>query len=145
MRECTSLRAGPTLSNRARACRLGAAVSYTLFLLLHIVGIVLLFMALGGLALHGIAGGTRETNPARGLLGATHGVGLLLIVIAGFGMLGVKYGGAMPGWVHPKLLAWIGLAAAPALLARKPGASKAVWFVAPLLGLLAAYFGLNHS
>jgi hypothetical protein len=119
-------------------------VSYELFQTLHIVGIVLLFMAIGALAFHGIAGGTRETNPARGLVAATHGVGILLIVIAGFGMLGVKYGGTMHGWVHPKLLAWICLAAAPALLSRKPGAGRIVWFVAPLLALLAAYFGLNH-
>ncbi|MBZ5709012.1 hypothetical protein [Nannocystis pusilla] len=120
-------------------------MSYELFLILHIVGIVLLFMGLGGLAFHGIAGGTRETNPARGLVAGTHGIGTLLIVIAGFGMLGVKYGGAMPGWVHPKLLVWICLAAAPALVARKPGAGRVLWFVAPLLALVAAYFGLNHK
>lgn len=119
-------------------------MSYELFVTLHIVGVVLLFMALGALAFHGIAGGTRETNPARGLVAGTHGVGTLLIVVAGFGMLGVKYGGAMPGWVHPKLLAWILLAAAPAIVGRKPSAGRIVWIVAPLLGLLAAYFGLHH-
>jgi hypothetical protein len=119
-------------------------VSYELFVTLHIVGVVLLFLAIGALAFHGIAGGTRETNPARGLVAATHGVGTLLIVVAGFGMLGVKYGGAMPGWVHPKLLAWILLAAAPAVVGRKPSLGRVVWFVAPLLALMAAYFGLHH-
>lgn len=119
-------------------------MSYELYQTLHIVGIVLLFMSIGALAFHGIAGGTRETNPARGLVAATHGVGTLLIVVAGFGMLARKYGGAMPGWVHPKLIAWILLAAAPALLGRKPGVGRVVWFVAPLLALMAAYFGLNH-
>lgn len=124
--------------------RLGPAVSYELFQTLHILGIALLFMALGALAFHGIAGGTRETNPVRGLVAATHGVGLLLLVIAGFGMLHFKYGGAMPGWVHPKLLAWILLAAAPVLVSRKPGTGRLLWFVAPLLALLAAHFGLHH-
>lgn len=120
------------------------AVSYELYLVLHIVGIVLLFMAIGALAFHGIAGGTRETNPARGLVAATHGIGTLLVVVAGFGMLQVKYGGALPGWIHPKLLAWILLAAAPAVLGRKPGAGRLVWILAPALALLAAYFALHH-
>lgn len=120
-------------------------MSYELFLVLHIFGIILLFLGLGGLALHGIAGGTRETNPARGLVAATHGVGTLLIVVAGFGLLHVRHGGGMPGWVHPKLLAWACLAAAPALVSRKPGAGRVLWIAAPLLGLLAAYFGLFHA
>lgn len=119
-------------------------MNYAVFLVLHIVGIVLLFMSLGGLAFHGVAGGTRETNPARGLVAATHGIGALLIIIAGFGMLGVKYGGAMPGWVHPKLLIWVLLAAAPVVLGRKPGAAKALWFVFPVLAAVAAYFGIVH-
>jgi hypothetical protein len=120
-------------------------VSYELFVLLHIVGIVLLFLAIGGLCLHGIGGGTRDTNPARGLLAATHGFGTLIIIVTGFGMLGVKYGGAMPGWVHPKLLVWLCLAAVPSLIGRKPSSARIIWGIAPVLAVVAAYFGLNHS
>jgi hypothetical protein len=120
-------------------------VSYELYQVLHVVGIILLFMSLGALLLHGLSGGTRDTNPARGLVAATHGIGTLLIVVAGFGMLARKYGGAMPGWVHPKLLVWICLAAAPAVLGRKPQAARAAWFVIPVLAIVAAYFGLRHT
>lgn len=120
------------------------AVSYELFQILHIFGIVLLFMSIGALAFHGLAGGTRETNPARGLVAATHGIGVLLLIVAGFGMLHTKYGGALPGWVHPKLLIWLVLAAAPSILGRSPGAARAFWLLAPLLALGAAYFGLAH-
>lgn len=120
------------------------AVSYELFQILHIFGIVLLFMSIGALAFHGLAGGTRETNPARGLVAATHGLGVLLLIVAGFGMLHTKYGGALPGWVHPKLLVWLVLAAAPSILGRSPGAARVFWLLAPLLALGAAYFGLAH-
>lgn len=120
-------------------------MSYELYQVLHVVGIILLFMSLGALVQHGLAGGTRDTNPSRGLIAATHGVGTLLIVVAGFGMLARKYGGAMPGWVHPKLLVWIVLAAAPAVLGRKPQLAKSAWFVIPVLAVVAAYFGLRHG
>lgn len=120
-------------------------MSYALYQVLHILGIALLFLSLGALCFHGLTGGTRDTNPARGLIMGTHGLGVLLLIVAGFGMLHTKYGGAFPGWVHPKLLAWLVLAAAPSILGRSPGAARVFWFVAPLLALLAAYFGLNHS
>lgn len=121
--------------------------SYQLYNLLHILGIVLVFMSLGGYALHGINGGTKETNGARGLLAATHGVGVLLILVAGFGMLAriQPMSAGLPGWLHPKLLVWVLIGAAPALLNRKPQWSKALWFVIPLLAAASAFFGINHS
>lgn len=118
---------------------------YPVFQVLHVFGFILLFLSLGALCFHGISGGTRETNPARGLVAATHGLGTLLVIVAGFGMLHTKFGGAMPGWVHPKLLVWVVLAAAPAILGRNPRAGRVLWFLVPLLALLAAYFGLRHS
>jgi hypothetical protein len=120
--------------------------SYQLYNLLHILGIVLVFMALGGLAFHGANGGTKDTNKVRGLVMATHGVGLVLILIAGFGMLARTrpMGAGFPGWLHPKLLIWVLIAAAPVILNRKPQWSKALWFVLPLLAATSAYFAINH-
>lgn len=120
--------------------------SYQLYNLLHILGIVLVFMAIGGLAFHGANGGTKETNKVRGLVMATHGVGLLLILVAGFGMLARTrpMGAGFPGWLHPKLLIWVLIGAAPAILNRKPEWSKALWFVFPLLAATSAYFAINH-
>lgn len=115
-----------------------------LYVVLHVLGIILTFMALGAAALHAGNGGTRETNPQRGLLGAVHGVGMLLILVAGFGMLAKKFGGGLPGWVHPKLLIWLLLGAAPVLIARKPGSARLMWILLPLLGAAAAYLGVNH-
>ncbi len=120
--------------------------SYQLYNLLHILGIVLVFMAIGGLAFHGANGGTKETNKARGLLAATHGVGMLMLIVAGFGMLArtQAMSAGLPGWLHPKLLIWVLVGAAPAILNRKPEWGKIMWFVYPLLAALSAYFAINH-
>lgn len=120
-------------------------MSYAFYNLLHILGIVLVFMALGGYAFHGANGGTKEDNKARGLLAGTHGVGMLLILVAGFGMLAkIDAMASIPAWVYPKLLIWVVLGAAPALLNRKPEQGKVLWFVLFLLGGTAAYLGINH-
>lgn len=122
-------------------------MSYEFYKVLHVVGIILVFMSLGAALLHATGGGTREQNPARKLIAALNGTGLLLIVVAGFGMLAKiqSMSAGLPGWLHPKLLIWLLIAASPALLARKPGAAKAMWFVLPLLGAAAAYLGINHK
>ena len=119
-------------------------MSYEFYKILHIVGIILVFMALGAALLHRGNGGTREHNPSRKLVSAQHGLGLVLILVAGFGMLAKKFGGGLPGWVHPKLLIWLLLGAATTLLARKPGSATAMWFILALLAGVAAYLGYNH-
>jgi hypothetical protein len=121
-------------------------MSYQFYTLLHIVGIVLVFMAVGALAFHGANGGSRETNQIRGLVMATHGVGVLLILVAGFGMLAKvqSMSAGLPGWLHPKLLVWVLLGAAPVILTRKPEWGKLMWVALPLLAAVAAYFGTHH-
>lgn len=120
--------------------------SYQLYNLLHILGIVLVFMAIGALAFHGANGGTKESNKVRGLVMSTHGVGVLLILIAGFGMLARtrSMSAGLPGWLHPKILIWVLIGAAPMILSRRPQWGKALWFVFPLLAATSAYFAINH-
>ena len=120
-------------------------MSYEFYKALHILGIALLFLAFGGLAGHALNGGTREDNRARGLMLASHGLGLLLLLVAGFGMLAKIGGGMFPSWVHPKLLIWLLFAAATMPLQRKSAMAKPLWFVLPLLALVAAYIALSHS
>ena len=47
--------------------------TYQLYNLLHILGIVLVFMGLGALAFHGANGGDKASNKVRGLVMGTHG------------------------------------------------------------------------
>jgi hypothetical protein len=120
-------------------------MSYEFYKALHILGIALLFLAFGGLAGHALNGGTKDTNKARGLMLASHGLGLVLILVAGFGMLAKTGGGMLPGWVHPKLLIWLLLGAATLPLQRKTAMAKPMWFVLPLLAVTAAYLAISHS
>jgi hypothetical protein len=121
-------------------------MSYEIYKLLHVLGIVLVFMALGAQAFHGANGGDKASNKVRGLVMGTHGVGVLLLIVAGFGMLAKlqSMSAGIPGWIHPKLLIWVLLAAAPAILNRKPELGKIAWVALPVLALGAAYFGINH-
>jgi hypothetical protein len=119
-------------------------LDYAAWRLLHFAGIFLTFLSLGGTLLHALNGGTRENNASRRWMAIGHGVGLLLVLLGGFGMLGVNKMG-FPGWVHPKLLVWVLIAAALPIAQRKPGSAKLLWFLVPVLGLLAAWFGGNHT
>jgi len=122
-------------------------VPYEFYNVLHIGGIILVFMALGAALLHAGNGGTREHNPSRKLVAGLHGLGLLMIIVAGFGMLATRQlmVNGLPSFIHPKLLVWLLLGAAPAIIMRRPGTVPAMWVIIPLLGGVAAYFGINHK
>ena len=78
--------------------------SYEFYELLKILGIVLVFTALGGVAIHAANGGTKQSSRTRLLTIAVHGVGSLLILTGGFGMLArrgffANGGAAFPTWL----------------------------------------------
>ena len=116
-------------------------MSPDVYKLVHVAGILMVFLSLGGVALHGINGGTRESNQARRLTAATYGIGLLLILLGGFGWLGATgmMGAGMPGWTWAKLGIWMAIGALLALPTVKPELSRLVWFAAPILGVLGAW------
>ena len=115
---------------------------YETYKLLHFLGIVLLFTALGGVSLFAIHGGTRESNRARALVAVTHGVGLLVLFFGGLGLLAKLGLGhnplAWPGWVWLKLVVWLALGGLIALPYGRPGLARRLWWALPTLGLIAA-------
>ncbi len=117
-------------------------MSFEFYKVVHIVGVILLFYALGGMTLQALRGKIdaqpEEKPPGRALMAAFHGIALVLLLVAGFGAL-VKLGttDGVPGWVWGKLVVWLLLAASPVLIKRKPNFAKALWFVLPLLGVVA--------
>ena len=118
---------------------------YQLYKVVHILGIALVVTALGAMALHALNGGLRRDNRARALVGAMHGVGLLLVLVGGFGMLarlGFRHGGMFPGWLLVKLAVWVLLGAAVALPYRRPTLARPMLLVVPLLAALAAYMAV---
>ncbi len=113
--------------------------------ILHIVGIAMLFLAIGGVATHAANGGTKAGSQTRGLMSSVHGVGALLILVGGFGMLariGFKHGANFPGWLWVKLIVWLVLSAIVLLPYRKPALARPFIVVLPLLAGLAVYMAL---
>ncbi len=118
-------------------------MSYEVYKILHVVGLSLVTLALGGVTAHVINGGTKATNTWRKGSMMTHGIGLLLLLVAGFGMLaklGIK---SFPLWVVGKIVVWLVLGAAVAVVYRKPQMTKVVWIAIPLLVALATVLAVT--
>lgn len=84
-------------------------ISYELYKVIHLVGVLVLFSVLGGAMVHAINGGTASTNAARRAMTVLHGTGLLVILVAGFGLVARLdlLSGGVPGWVIGKLVIWL--------------------------------------
>ena len=93
-----------------------------------------IFLALGS-GLGAESGKTKRMAPV-------HGVGLLLMLVAGFGMLaklGVMRGGAgMPTWVIVKLVCWLILGGMLVVVKRKKLPAAAILVILFVLGGTAA-------
>lgn len=119
-------------------------MSYQLYNLLHLAGVIFVFAALGATFLHVINGGTKENNTWRKPLAAIHGIALFLIFLGGFGMmarLGIPHA-APPLWIWGKFVIWLLLGAAIALPYRFTGWAKPFMLFVPLLGVLAVWLGV---
>ncbi|REJ86259.1 MAG: hypothetical protein DWQ36_09905 [Acidobacteria bacterium] len=118
-------------------------MSLSLYKVLHILGMMLAMAGLGGAALHAANGGTKANNPNRGLLGALQGVGLLIVLISGFGML-ARLGimGQIPLWTWAKIAIWVLFGAAIVLPNRAPQYAKPLLWLLPLLAAASAYLAL---
>jgi hypothetical protein len=114
---------------------------------LHLYGLFLVMATLGGMAVHGMNGGTKQTARTRALTGGLFGVGMLLVMAGGFGQaarLGLTSTALFPTWLWLKLGIWVVVGALFALPYRSPSLAKPVYYVLPLLGALGAYFAIYH-
>lgn len=115
-------------------------ISYSIYKVMHLTGILMVFLSLGGLVMHAINKGTND-HLWRKPVAITHGLGLLLSLVGGFGLLarlGVMHG-TLPGWVLTKLGIWLIFALLIGVLIRRPAFAKTTWVLTILLGGLAAY------
>jgi len=77
---------------------------HEVYLFLHVAGIVLLSLSIGGILIGKTAG---HEKPPKNMT-IMNGVGLLFVLVSGFGMLarlGVSF--PFPGWVWVKLTIWL--------------------------------------
>lgn len=113
------------------------------YLLLHFSGILLVFFAYGSLVTRAllIRAAGANTLPASTLggkkLGAiVSGLGLLMILVSGFGMVAAMQLG-WPLWVIIKIIIWVLLGSLVGVLNRKPNLSPLMWVLTLALGLAA--------
>lgn len=118
-------------------------MSYEFYKVLHILGLALVFAALGGQAFHVLNGGDKDSAaPARAWLGASHGVGLLIVLVAGFGMHAKLGLNGFPGWFLAKIALWLVLGAWIVVPWKLPGAVKALWVALPIVAGIGTWLAV---
>jgi hypothetical protein len=119
-------------------------MDYLTIKLFHLVGIMLMFLGLGGMVFAAYAGFGPERKPLRRLAAMCHGIGLLLILVSGVEMLS-KLGllhGDPPGWAKAKFGIFLLMGFSISLAARW---SRGIWYLIAgwvLLGAAAGYLAL---
>ena len=115
---------------------------YDIYKLLHILGMVFVVMALGGAVVHVINGGSKSSNAFRKGIAISHGVGLVLLIVAGFGMLAKLGIHGLPVWAIGKLVVWLILGGMPVLIYRSQAFARNSWIVIPALVAVATGLAL---
>lgn len=117
-------------------------MSYEFYKILHLCGLMLLFFGLSS-ALTLKMAGVAFTGSVKKMAFITHGVGLFIMLVGGFGLLARLGMMSMPNWAIAKLVIWILLGGAIALAKRKGqiGWPLMVLFVA--LGTTAAWLAIT--
>ena len=113
----------------------------------HLFGMFLAMTSLGGIAIHAANGGTKASSSTRALTASVFGIGMLLVMVGGFGQaarLGVLANG-FPGWLIAKMGIWVIVAVLSILPYRIPSLAKPIYLLVPVLGGLAAYLAIWHG
>ncbi len=115
-----------------------------LYEIIHVIGLALLFVAIGGVAVHAANGGTKANTRTRGIVGLAFGLGSFLVLLGGFGMM-ARLGlvrGMPPGWLLVKMVIWLLLSGIVLLPYRKPELAKPFLVIMPLLAGVAVYMAV---
>lgn len=107
-----------------------------IYQILHITGIIMLFMGYGALLARSLA--ASDNVSVRKLGSMTSGIGLLLILIAGFGMISKLGHSFTAPWLILKMVIWLALGGVIVLINRKPALAKTLWWSILGLGTVAA-------
>ena len=100
--------------------------------IIHLVGVLCLFVGIGSFLI--ISGTDRPGMKF-------HGIGLLLLVVAGFGMIAkYKFSYSSP-WIIAKIAIWLVLGALPVLAKKRALQPGVLVTIAIVLGGVAAYLG----
>lgn len=117
-------------------------MSLEFYRVMHFVGMFMLFLGLGGAVVRSIAKVEMKNLERLALL--NHGLGLLLIIVAGFGQLaklGLSFGGA-GGWLHVKVVLALVMGVMVVFIKKMPSKGVVLWYAALVMGVVAAYLAV---
>ncbi len=107
-----------------------------LYQVLHITGLLMIFAGYGALLARGLAGS--DDRRVKKLGSITSGIGLLLVLVAGFGLVSkLNYSFSAP-WLIAKIVIWFALAGLIVLINRAPALATRLWWILLLLGATGA-------
>ena len=118
----------------------GELMDYFTIKLFHLVGMMMVFLGLGGMVFAAYAGFGPEKKKLRRAAALLHGIGLLFLLASGIAMLG-NLGllhGDPPGWAKAKFFIFLVLGGSISLAAR---CSQWIWILLLSWVLLAAAAG----
>ena len=115
-------------------------MSYSIYKLIHLSGVLLIFLSFGGLIARGFLNPNEKKLKRLG--GITNGLGLTLTLIGGMGLI-AKLEIGFPIWVLAKLTIWIIFAIFIILINRKPEFGTLYWGALIFSGILALYLAIN--
>ncbi len=113
-------------------------IDLTTYRLVHIVGLAVTMLAIGALTMHARAGAENPpaSQGARKAATMAHGLGLVLMLVGGFGGL-ARLGAGWPTWVIIKMGVWVLLGGLPVLIKRKPAQATAFFWITAALVVIA--------
>jgi len=106
-------------------------MSHTFYYFIHFAGVICLFLGMG--AILGMGEDLKHINK---FVGMFHGIGLLLLLVGGFGLVARLQTG-FPVWLIIKIGLWLCLSMIMILAKRKICTPKATAILAMILGLVA--------
>ncbi len=116
-------------------------ISYEIYKITHIVGIVMLFMGLAGILL-AFANSKSVSGKVKFVGFFSHGFGLFLVILGGFGMLARLGIHDFPGWIYGKIAIWLFFGFAISLSKRKANWALSLVILYAALAGTAAYLAL---
>ncbi len=114
---------------------------YTIYKIIHLTGIMMIFLSIGGLIAINIAKIDPKPSLSK-LAGLTLGIALILTLISGFGLIAtlkLKF----QSWIVLKLLIWFSFGGMISILKRREHAGRKLWWSVIFLGVFAAFLALQ--
>lgn len=109
---------------------------YEFYKILHFTGLILTFTSVSGYIFYLVQ---NKTNEKKKLFSIVHGIGLLLLLVSGFG-LAARLGlvSQLPVWIYIKIAIWLAVGASLAIINRQLMGPMALYLIIVGLGVLAA-------